>query len=116
MIEQARQSDGKHDVLWQVGRDGVFVQTRPCWEKASCGTIAVYDRNRQRLGTVDLGQVPERNQPTMTKRSTYVIQGVLRQIGGKTPSLRYVADAGSHPQSYFKKILSKMKHPVTGGV
>jgi hypothetical protein len=49
-IQEARQSEGKHDVLLQVGRDGVFVQTRPCWEEASCGTIAVYDRHRQRVG------------------------------------------------------------------
>ncbi len=113
-IEQARQSTGKHDVLLQVGRDGVFVQTRPCWEEASCGTIAVYDRNRKRLGTIYLGQMPERDQPTMTKRLTHVIEGVLPRIGGKTPSLRYVTDAGTHPQSYFKKVLSKMKDPVTG--
>lgn len=33
-IQEACQRDGKHDVLLQVGRDGVFVQTRPCWEEA----------------------------------------------------------------------------------
>ncbi len=113
-IEQARASQGKHDVLLQVGRDGVFVQTRPCWEEASCGTIAVYDRNRERLGTIYLGEMPESNQPTMTGRLTKVILGVLGGIGGKVPTLRYVTDAGSHPQSYFRKVLSKMKHPVTG--
>lgn len=113
-IKQARQSTGKNDVLLQVGRDGVFLQTRPCWEEASCGTLAVYDRNQRRLGTVYLGQMPESNQPTMTSRLTLVIQGVLRGLDGKTPSLRYVTDAGSHPQSYYKKVLSKMRHPVTG--
>jgi hypothetical protein len=113
-IEQAEQSDGKHRVLLQVGRDGVFVQTRPCWEEASCGTLAVYDRNGKRLGTIYLGQMPERDQPTMTKRLTHVIEGVLRGIGGEVPTLRYVTDAGCHPQSFFKNVLSKMKHPVTG--
>lgn len=113
-IKQARQSTGKNDVLLQVGRDGVFVQTRPCWEEASCGTLAVYDRNQRRMGTVYLGQMPESNQPTMTSRLTYVIQGVLRGLDGKTPTLRYITDAGSHPQSYYKKVLSKMRHPVTG--
>ncbi|MEZ6128935.1 MAG: hypothetical protein R3C59_09650 [Planctomycetaceae bacterium] len=39
-IVQARQCEGKHDVLLQVGRDGVYVQTRPFWEEASCGTVA----------------------------------------------------------------------------
>jgi hypothetical protein len=113
-IEQARQSDGKHDVLLQVGRDGVYVQTRPCWEEASCGTLAVYDRNRNRVGTIYLGQMPESEQPTMTQRLTKVITGVLGGIGDEVPTLRYVTDAGCHPQAYYREVLSKMKHPVTG--
>lgn len=112
-IEQARQSEGKHAVLLQVGRDGVFVQTRPCWEEASCGTLAVYDRDRNRVGTIYLGQMPESEQPTMTRRLTNVIDGVLRGIGDEVPTLRYVTDAGCHPQSYFRNVLSKMKHPVS---
>ena len=113
-IEQARKSEGKHDVLLQVGRDGVFVQTRPCWEEASCGTIAVYDRNRKRVGTIYLGQMPESEQPTMTRRLTEVIQGVLRGAGKEPLKLRYVTDAGSHPQAYYRNVLYKMKHPLTG--
>lgn len=113
-IEQARQSEGKHDVLLQVGRDGVFVQTRPCWEEASCGTLAVYDRSRNRIGTIYLGQMPESDQPTMTRRLTHVITGVLGGIGEEMPTLRYVTDAGSHPQSYYREVLAKMTHPVTG--
>jgi len=112
-VEQARQSDGKHAVLLQVGRDGVFVQTRPCWEEASCGTLAVYDRNRNRVGTIYLGEMPESDQPTMTRRLTQVITGLLAGIGGEVPTLRYVTDAGCHPQAYFHKVLSPMKHPVT---
>ena len=113
-IEQARTSDGKHDVLLQVGRDGVFVQTRPCWEEASCGTIAVYDRHRKRVGTIYLGQMPESKQPTMTGRLTEVIQGVLRGAGSGKLKLRYVTDAGCHPQAYYREVLCKMKHPLTG--
>jgi hypothetical protein len=112
-IKQARQTTGKHDVLLQVGRDGVYVQTRPCWEEASCGTLAVYDRNRNRVGTIYLGQMPESDQPTMTRRLTSVINGVLRGIGSEVPTLRYVTDAGCHPQAYYREVLSKMKHPVT---
>jgi hypothetical protein len=112
-IEQARQSDGQHDVLLQVGRDGVFVQTRPCWEEASCGTLAVYDRNRKRVGTIHLGQMPESDQPTMTRRLTHVIEGVLRGAGDEVPVLRYVTDAGCHPQAYYRNVLCRMKHPVT---
>lgn len=113
-IEQARVSEGPRDVLLQAGRDGVFVQTRPCWEEASCGTLAVYDRSRQRLGTIYLGQMPESEQPTMTARLTNVITGVLSGVGSDVPTLRYVTDAGCHSQAYFRDVLSKMKHPVTG--
>ncbi len=112
-IELARRSTGKHKVLLQVGRDGVYVQTRPCWEEASCGTLAVYDRGGQRVGTVYLGQMPESDQPTMTARLTRVIHGVLRRIGPQVPTLRYVTDAGCHPQAFFRDVLSNMKHPVT---
>ena len=112
-IEQARRSKGKSKVLLQVGRDGVYVQTRPCWEEASCGTLAVYDRSGKRLGTVYLGQMPESEQPTMTARLTTVITGVLRRIGPNVPTLRYVTDAGCQPQAYFRDVLAKMKHPVT---
>jgi hypothetical protein len=114
LIDQAEQSTGKHQPLLQVGRDGVFVQTRPCWEEASCATLAVYDRSRQRLGTVYLGQMPEREQLTMTARLTTVIMGTLLGIGGQIPKLRYVTDAGCHPQAYFKTVLQPMKHPLTG--
>jgi hypothetical protein len=112
-ISKARQSDGKTNVLLQVGRDGVFVQTRPCWEEASCGTLTVYDRNQKRVGTVYLGEMPESEQPTMTARLTKVITGVLSQIGNNTPTLRYITDAGCHPQAYYRDVLAKMKHPVT---
>lgn len=114
LILAARKSKGKHDALLQVGRDGVFVQTRPCWEEASCGTLAVYDRSGKRLGTVYLGQMPESEQPTMSARLTAVITGVLSRIGDDAPTLRYVTDAGCHPQAYYQQVLSKMKHPLTG--
>lgn len=114
LIEAARQSEGKHEPLLQVGRDGVFVQTRPCWEEASCGTLAVYDRSRRRLGTVYLGEMPESDQPTMTARLTNVISGTLTKLGCYVPKLRYVTDAGSHPQAYFRQVLQRMKHPASG--
>lgn len=114
LIEKARQSEGKHEPLLQVGRDGVFVQTRPCWEEASCGTLAVYDRSRRRLGTVYLGEMPESEQPTMTARLTNVITGTLTRLGRYVPKLRYVTDAGCHPQAYFRHVLQPMKHPTSG--
>lgn len=114
LMEKARHSKGKHEPLLQVGRDGVYVQTRPFWEEASCGTLAVYDRSRRRLGTVYLGQMPESEQPTMTARLTGVITGTLVMLGSYVPRLRCVTDAGSLQQSYFRKVLALMKHPVSG--
>jgi hypothetical protein len=114
LLEKARHSQGKYEPLLQVGRDGVFVQTRPCWEEASCGTLAVYDRSRRRLGTVYLGQMPESGQPTMTARMTTVITGTLTNLGQWVPVLRYVTDAGCHPQAYFRQVLEAMKHPTSG--
>lgn len=114
LLDTARQSEGKHEPLLQVGRDGVYVQTRPFWEEASCATLSVYDRSRRRLGTVYLGQMPECEQPTMTARLTGVITGVLTSLGGYAPKLRYVTDAGCHPQAYFHQVLKFMRHPLTG--
>jgi hypothetical protein len=113
LVGNARQSKGPWKPLLQVGRDGVFVQTRPFWEEASCGTLAVYDRQRNRLGTVYLGQMPESDQPTMTSRLTHVITQTLTQLGDYVPELRYVTDAGSHPQAFYRDVLEPMVHPVT---
>lgn len=110
---EARKTEGKQDILFQVGRDGVFVPTRPCWEEASCGTMAVFDRAGQRVGTIYLGQMPEAHQTTMTNRMTKVITEVLKRLGDFVPTLRYVTDAGSHAQSYFHEVLAPMKHPLT---
>lgn len=114
LIGDAQQSDGPRKPLLQVGRDGVFVQTRPFWEEASCGTLAVYDRQRNRLGTVYLGEMPESDQPTMTARLTDVITQTLKQLGLYVPELRYVTDAGCHPQAYYHDVLEPMVHPLTG--
>jgi hypothetical protein len=87
---------------------------RGCWKEAACATLAVYDRSRQRLGTVYLGEMPQKDQPRLTERLTKVIRGVFKGAGELTLKLRYVTDAGSLPRKYFRQVLSKMKHPQTG--
>jgi hypothetical protein len=87
---------------------------RGCSKEAACATLAVYDRNRKRLGTVYLGEMPQKDQPRMTERLTKVIRGVFKGAGELTLKLRYVTDAGSLPRKYFRQVLSKMKHPQTG--
>ncbi len=89
------------------------MQTRPCGEEASCGTIAVYDRNRKRVGTILVGQMPESEHPTMTRRLSAVIQGVQRGAESEVLKLRNVTDAGCHAQAYYRDVLCKMNHSLT---
>ena len=83
-INEARVSEGKHDVLLQVGCDGVFFQTRPCWEEASCGTLSVYDRHRKRISTIYLGQMPGGEEPTMTRR--FPASSLITNSGSPPPN------------------------------
>jgi hypothetical protein len=50
LLDKADKGPGKHEVLLLVGRDGVQVPMRGCWKEAACATLAVYDRNRRRMG------------------------------------------------------------------
>jgi hypothetical protein len=113
-IESARSPCGKHEVLLQVGRDGVHVPLRPGWRESACATLSVFDRDGKRLGTVYLGEAPRKDQLFMTRRLTTILNQVFAGLPGEVPVLRYVTDAGAVPQSYFKEVLSKMKHPCTG--
>lgn len=113
-LRKAVKTKGKHDVLLLVGRDGVHVPMRGCWKEAACATLAVYDRNRHRLGTIYLGEMPEERQRTMTKRLTRVIEGALQTTLTGKVKLRYVTDAGQTQRSYYRNTLSRMKHPLTG--
>ncbi len=113
-IEAAAKTKGKHEVLLLVGRDGVHVPMRESWKEAGCATLAVYDRKRNRLGTIYLGEMPEEKQTTMTERLTKVLNGVLDHDASMSLRLRYVTDAGSTPRSYFEDVLRTMKHPRTG--
>jgi len=65
-----------------VGRDGVIVPTRPCWEEAATATVTVYDRRGQRLGSVYLGRMPEAGQGTLTQQLTALLAAVLRAWEG----------------------------------
>jgi hypothetical protein len=114
MLKLSEKSRGKHPPTLSVGRDGVIIPTRPCWEEASAATVSVLDRRGRRLGTVYLGQMPEPGQGTMTEQLLGLLRDVLTQWQGKTPRLIYVTDAGTHPQDFFRYKLRAMKHPRTG--
>jgi hypothetical protein len=114
--DQARKSKGKQKVLLQLGRDGVHVPLRPGWKESGCATLSIFDRQGRRLGTIYLGEAPCKDQMFLTTRLDRILEAYFKQLAGKVPVLRYVTDAGALPQSYFKKTLAKMKHPVTGKV
>jgi hypothetical protein len=58
--------------------------------------------------------MPQSKQTDLTKRLTNVIEGTLKASGVLPLKLRYVTDAGSIPHGYFRRVLAKMNHPVTG--
>ena len=114
LLEKAEKSRGKHRPSLSVGRDGVMIPMRRCWEEASTATLSVLDRRGRRLGTVYLGRMPQLGQGTMTAQLWGLVRAVLQRWEGQTPRLVYVTDAGNHPQEFFRTQLRGMKHPRTG--
>lgn len=113
LLATAKKIRGSHPPTLAVGRDGVMVPMRPCWEEASAATLSVLDRGGKRLGTVYLGRMPESGQGTMTKQLERLIVDVLRESPGAPPRLQYITDAGNHPQEFYRERLQSMKHPRT---
>jgi hypothetical protein len=117
-LEQAQASRGRHRPVLSVGRDGITLglQIKGCsiHEVASTGTLTVYDRRSRRLGTVYLAHTPEPGQGTMSQQLTQVLQEVLRRWQGPLPRLSYVTDAGDNETTFYKKVLRRLRHPVTG--
>ena len=116
MLKQAQAGTGCHKPVLSVGRDGVTLplQAPGEYQVAGTGTVTVYDRNSARLGTVYLGYAPESLQVTLSDALTRLIEDVLRGWDGPLPRLCYVTDAGDNETNYFKQVLCKMCHPVSG--
>ena len=116
-LEQARTSSGAHKPVLAVGRDGITLGLRlkgcTLYEVASTGTVTVYDRRGQRLGTIYLARVPEPGQTTLSQQLTQVVQEVLRRWPGPLPRLCYVTDAGDNEVTYYRQ-LRRLRHPGTG--
>ncbi len=114
-LGQASARRGRHKPVLSVGRDGVTMRDyrHRFFACAGVATLAVLDRRGQRLGTVDLGCVPEPNQTTLSQRWTAVIDAVLRRWEGPRPRLCYVTDAGDHETKYDRDVLRPMRHPRT---
>lgn len=113
-LRKATKSRGKLTPTLAVGRDGVMVPMRPCWEEASTATVSVYDRRGQRLGTVYLAHMPEAGQGTLSDQLTQLLRTFFARWHGVLPRLVYLTDAGASPQDYFRSQLNWMKHPRSG--
>lgn len=116
LLAQAQASKGRHKPVLSVGRDGITLPLQGAseFEVASTGTITVYDRRGERLGTVYLGYVPESLQGTLSEELTRLLQDVLRHWQGPLPRLCYVTDSGDNETAYYEKVLHRMCHPITG--
>jgi hypothetical protein len=115
-LRQASKSAGPHPPTLCVGRDGVMVPMRgsQAYSEAATGTITVLDRRGRRVYTTYLGRMPEKEQKTLSGQLTSLLRLVMTLWTGTLPRLQYVTDGGSHPTAYFRQVLRKMRHPLTG--
>jgi hypothetical protein len=117
-LGQAQASRGRHKPVLCAGRDGITlglgIKGGAICEVATTATLSVYDRRGVRLGTVYLAYTPESGQPTMSRQLTALVQEVLRHWRGPLPRLSYVTDAGDNESAYYREVLCRMKHPLTG--
>lgn len=117
-LEQAQAPRGRHRPVLAVGRDGITlglpVKGGSIYEVATTGTLSVYDRRGRRLGTVYLACTPQPGQATMSGQLTQLLEEVLRRWSGPLPRLSYVTDAGDNETTYYKKVLRRLRHPLTG--
>ena len=119
-LTKAEASTGRHKPVLCVGRDGVSMRLRirkgSLSEMASTGTVSVYDRRGQRLGTIYLAHTPEPGQPAMTQSLNDLLREVLNRWTGGLPRLAYVTDAGDNETRYYESVLRGMTHPRTQAV
>ena len=115
-LRQAHRGRGPLDPVLAVGRDGIMTPIcKEGYQEASVATVAVYDRNGRRLGTVYLGWVPEALQETLSRQLTALLQAVLAGWKGRRPRLAYITDGGQTPEAYYHKVLRKMTDPCRPG-
>ena len=115
MLRIAGESRGSRKPVLCVGRDGITLRHRQgFYEVATAATLSVYDRAGKRLGTIYLAYPPELGQGTMDAMLTGLIEEVFSKWNGPLPRLAYVTDSGSNETEYFRRVLKKMKHPISG--
>jgi hypothetical protein len=115
-LAKAQSSRGRYRPSLVAGRDGIHLpmRGREPYKEGATATLSVYNRRGKRVGTVYLGRMPQPGQTTLSEQLTTLLEEVLRRWLGPLPRLAYVTDMGSHPTSYFRKVLSRQRHPRTG--
>jgi hypothetical protein len=117
LLGQAQASEGEHEPVLAVGRDGISLGIRARRKSvffvATTATVSVYDRTGKRLGTVYLAYAPQPEQVRMSKELTRLLRGVLATWQGPLPRLCYVTDAGNSETGYYRRVLALMRHPTT---
>ena len=116
LLEKAAAGSGNRKPVLCVGRDGISLceYKHRFYEVATTGTVTVYGRAGNRLGTVYLALPPELGQQEMSDQLTALLEEVLDRWQGSLPRLAYVTDAGDNETGYYKRVLRKMRHPRTG--
>jgi hypothetical protein len=114
-LRQASKSTGPHQPTVCVGRDGVMVPLRgsQAYAEAATGTVSVLDRRGQRVCTVYLGRMPEKEQETLSRQLTSLLLSLMVSWTGALPRWQYVTDGGHQPTAYFRDVLRRMRHPLT---
>jgi hypothetical protein len=115
-LAKAQASHGRYRPALVAGRDGIHLpmRGRDPYKEGATATLTVYNRRGKRLGTVYLGRMPQPGQATLSEQLTALLEGVLQRWQGPLPRLAYVTDMGSHPTTYYRRVLSRLVHPRTG--
>lgn len=116
MLAQAGESSGSRKPVLSVGRDGITLRQykHSLFEVATAATVSVYDRAGKRLGTIYLAYPPQLGQATMDRMLSNLLTELLTRFTQPLPRLCYVTDSGSNEVDYYRRVLKKMKHPVSG--
>lgn len=116
-LKAAAAENGPRRIVLSVGRDGLMLPIRKLlkYKEGAVGTMSVFNRRGQRLGTVYLGQMPQAGQTQLSDQLTRLIQEVLATWEGPQLRLVYVTDAGFHCREYFEQVLCRMIDPQRPG-
>ncbi len=116
-LEEAKAEGGPRRIVLSVGRDGLMLPIRgqSNYKEGSVGTLSVFNRRGQRLGTVYLGQMPQAGQTELSDQLTRLIREVLAAWKGPPLRLVFVTDAGFHCRDYYERTLCRMMDPQRPG-